>query len=288
TRVTPPSAAWAGLSLGGRTHVMGIVNVTPDSFSGDGLSAADAAADQAARMWADGAAVIDVGGESTRPGATPVDAAAELARVVPAIRAIRARLPDAPISIDSMKASVAAAALDAGATIVNDVTGFAFDDRMSSLCAERRTPVVLMHNAARADALDGESYAASDDGPGFLDRLTAALTQLRARAIAAGVTQERILLDPGIGFGKSPGQNLAIVKHVGALRAALGAPILIGASRKSFIGRIIGGAPDERSAGDAAISALAAAGGADLLRVHDAPLARAAAAIGRAVAGAEA
>ncbi|MBC7237728.1 MAG: dihydropteroate synthase [Chloroflexi bacterium] len=265
---------------GERTYVMGIINVTPDSFSGDGLLAGaitmeetvERAVRQALDFVRDGADLIDVGGESTRPGGAPVDAETELKRVVPVIERLRAET-EVPISIDTYKAEVAAAALDAGADIVNDVWGLRMDPELAPLVAERGVPVVIMHNRSRPrDAAQEERLGGRYVGIHYEDLLADICRELReqvAAAIAAGIAPERILIDPGIGFGKTVEQNLALLNHSGQLRA-LGLPILLGPSRKSFIGYTLNLPQDQRLEGTAAAVALGIArGGADMVRVHD-------------------
>ncbi len=261
TRIGPRLFEW-----GSRTYVMGIVNVTPDSFSGDGLlvggrgrgaTPVEAAVVQARGMVADGADILDVGGESTRPGHAAVAESDEIARAVPVIAAIHAALPDVPISVDTAKPGVAAAALDAGAALLNDIWGVAPDDSMARLAAARGVPIVLMHNRAAAHYAD------------FLAELVADLGAAMDRAIAAGIPPANLIVDPGFGFGKTPEQNLVALRELTRLRA-LGRPVLLGTSRKSTIGRILGGAPpDERLEGTLATTALAIAFGADIVRVHD-------------------
>jgi dihydropteroate synthase len=261
-RIGPRTFAW-----GTRTFVMGIVNVTPDSFSGDGLLAPagapdpmtdpiDAAVRQGRAMAAEGADLLDVGGESTRPGHAEVAARDEADRVVPVIRAHRAALPEMPIRVDTTKVSVAAGALDAGADLINDVWGVSTDDALVRLAAERSVPIVLMHNRAE---------------PRYVDLVREVVVDLRAavdRARAAGVAEEAILVDPGIGFGKTAGHNLTLLRELGALRG-LGRPILLGTSRKSTLGRVLDLPPDERLEATLATTALGIAAGADLVRVHD-------------------
>ena len=264
--------------LGGRrrTRVMGILNVTPDSFSGDGLAVGgDVAArvlKQAEAFLADGADILDVGGESTRPGADPVSADVETARVVPVIATLIARFPDAVISIDTCKAEVAARALDAGAAMVNDVWALKADAGMPGLVAARGVPVILMHNRSRRDAVAndpriGGQYAGAEYGH-LLQDVAAELKTLADDAVSAGIDRDQIVLDPGIGFGKSVTQNMALINHLDAL-SSLGFPLLIGPSRKSFIGQVLGVGPDEREEGTAAALAIGIARGADIVRVHD-------------------
>ena len=270
----PPTAAPLQVrstifAWGTRTYVMGILNVTPDSFSGDGLiaaerdagyrgtdSVANAAAVRGRQMVDDGADILDVGGESTRPGHEVVAEDAEIARVVPAIRAIRAALPDAPLSVDTTKVVVAEAALDAGADIVNDVWGVSTDDSLLRLAAERGTPIVLMHNRAEARYQD------------LVPEVVADLRRAIDRAVAAGVAWDAIIVDPGFGFGKTAAHNLVLLRDLDALRV-LGRPILLGASRKSTLGKVLDLPPDERLEATLATTALAIAGGADVVRVHD-------------------
>jgi dihydropteroate synthase len=263
TRIGPATFAW-----GSRTFMMGIVNVTPDSFSGDGLlgpgafgaSGASAAAANAvalARTMADeGADLLDIGGESTRPGHTAVDADEESRRVVPAVAAIRAALPSMPISIDTTKPLVAAAALDAGADLVNDIWGVGEDDALVRLAAERRVPIVLMHNRAESRYRDLMAEIADE------------LEQAIERALRIGVAWADIVVDPGFGFGKTAEHNLELLRELGSLRR-LGRPILLGASRKSTLGRVLDLPADERLEATIATTVLGIAGGAEIVRVHD-------------------
>ena len=255
TRIGPAEFAW-----GSRTYVMGILNVTPDSFSGDGLLvAADpvrAAVARARQMVAEGADILDIGGESTRPGHAAVDTPEESARVVPVIAAVRAALPATPISVDTTKAAVAQAALDAGANLINDVWGVGADERLVRLAAARRVPLVIMHNRAAA------SYA---------DLIAEIVADLRAaleRAIALGMDPDDLIVDPGFGFGKTPEHNLAVLRDLGALRV-LGRPILLGTSRKSTLGRVLDLPTDERLEATIATTAIGIMEGADIVRVHD-------------------
>jgi dihydropteroate synthase len=251
---------------GRRTYVMGIVNVTPDSFSGDGLlasaaglggAAVEAAVAQARRMVQEGADIVDVGGESTRPGHDPVAPAEERARVVPVIAAIHAHLPDVPISVDTSKVEVAAEALDAGAALLNDVWATGPDDGMARLAGERRVPLVVMHNRAAAQYED------------FAAELMADLASALDRARSLGVPAENLIVDPGFGFGKTPRHNLEAMRHLAELRA-LGHPVLLGTSRKSTLGRVLDGAAvEDRLEATLATTALAVAGGVDIVRVHD-------------------
>jgi len=255
---------------------MGILNVTPDSFSGDGLLAraadvVDAAVAQGLRFVKEGADLLDVGGESTRPGSSPVSAEEELRRVVPVIRALR-QYTDVPISIDTYKASVAAAALEAGADIVNDVWGLRMDPEMASLVARRGVPVVLMHNRSRPkDAVQEERLGGHYVGVHYDDLMEDVKRELLesvALACASGIPEAHIILDPGIGFGKTVEQNLELLDRLGEI-VALGYPVLLGPSRKSFIGYTLNLPPDQRVEGTAAAVAIGIDRGADIVRVHD-------------------
>jgi dihydropteroate synthase len=244
--------------------VMGIVNVTPDSFSDGGLyTNAAAAIDHALELEADGAGILDIGGESTRPGAEPVSPEEEMRRVVPVIEGLHERGVRAQISVDTSKASVAAAALDAGATLVNDVTALRGDPLMAELVAERGADCCLMH-------MLGEPRTMQDD-PRYDDVVSdvkAFLEQRMAFAVGEGVPEARILLDPGIGFGKTAEHNLELLARVDEL-VALGRPVVIGTSRKSFLGRITGRTVDDRVAGTIVTNVLAYERGARVFRVHD-------------------
>jgi dihydropteroate synthase len=242
---------------------MGILNVTPDSFSGDGLladeplgSPSGAAVTRAQAMVDAGADIIDVGGESTRPGHTTVEVAEEIDRVVPVVAAIRAALPGTPISIDTTKVQVAAAALDAGADMLNDVWGVGADDAMARLAAERRVPIVLMHNRAEARYVN------------LVAEVLADLQRAIERALAVGVAWDAIIVDPGFGFGKTAEHNLALLRELPSL-AVLGRPILLGTSRKSTLGRVLDLPADQRLEATLATTALGIAAGVDIVRVHD-------------------
>jgi dihydropteroate synthase len=246
---------------GERTYVMGIINVTPDSFSGDGLlargdEAVAIALDQARAMIADGADIIDVGGESTRPGHADVTQDEELRRVVPTVRALRDALAPIPISVDTTKPNVAEAALDAGASLINDVWGIAADDAMLRVAAQRHVPIVLMHNRAQA------SYT------NLMAEVIADLERAIGRAVDAGVAWESVIVDPGFGFGKTPDHNLVLLRDLAALRI-LRRPILLGTSRKSTLGRVLDLPPEERLEATIATTALGIAAGVDMVRVHD-------------------
>jgi dihydropteroate synthase len=245
-----------------KPKLMGVVNVTPDSFSDGGLYLdPDAAVAHGEELAAAGAAILDVGGESTRPGAEAVGVEEELRRVVPVVQGLAEG--EAEISVDTSKAAVAAAALDAGAAIVNDVTALRGDGEMAGLCADRGATVVLMHMLGSPRTMQ-ENPVYED----VVDEVKAFLAERVEVAVAAGVEEERIWLDPGIGFGKTAAHNLELLRRLGELRE-LGRPLVIGTSRKSFIGRVDGSDAGERLGGTIASSVLAAAEGAEVLRVHD-------------------
>jgi len=246
------------LDFRSRTLVMGILNVTPDSFAGDALSGdVDAVTERAREFVAVGADLLDIGGESTRPNAQPVEVAEELARVLPAVRAVCATV-DVPVSIDSRKAQVAAAAIADGAVIVNDIWGLRGDPEMVDvLAAHPQVALVAMHNQRSTDYGD------------LMEDICAGLRESLLIAQAHGIEAERIIVDPGFGFGKTPAQNLELMRRLRELRG-LGRPILIGPSRKSTIGAILDGLPpEERVEGTLALLALAVDAGASMVRVHD-------------------
>lgn len=276
-RLTAPRPAIAGCDMGGVT-LMGILNVTPDSFSDGGRYLdPDAAVEQARRMAAAGAGIIDVGGESTRPGADTVPVEEEIRRVAGPISAIAAEL-ELPVSIDTRKAPVAEAALNAGASLVNDVAGFTYDAALAPLCAARGVPVCVMH--AQGDPQTMQIAPRYDDVRldvyDFLsDRVEALVT--------AGIARDRILVDPGIGFGKTLDHNLALLRDI-ALFHGLGCPILLGASRKKFIGTISdAGTADTRMAGSVSVALHGASQGVQVIRVHDVTETRQALALWRAI-----
>ncbi len=269
-QAAPP--AW-----GQRTYVMGIINVTPDSFSGDGLARAGAEAAVAAaiaqgeRFWAEGADILDVGGESTRPGSSPVDAEMEMQRVLPVIEGLAARVP-LPISVDTSKAVVAAAALQAGAGVVNDVWGLRLDPDLAAVAAQAHAPVILMHNRSHPKDASQESRLGGRYVGVQYDDLLRDIQQELAFSVAlarqAGITDAQIILDPGIGFGKTREQNLTLLNRTDAIKA-LGFPVLVGPSRKSFIGYTLNLPPEQRLEGTAAAVAVSIVRGADIVRVHD-------------------
>jgi dihydropteroate synthase len=260
---------------GKRTYIMGIINCTPDSFSGDGLlttqDVIEAAVAQAHRFVAEGADILDIGGESTRPGSQPVGAEEELARVVPVIERIAGEL-DTVISIDTYKASVGRGALDAGAHLLNDVWAGRMDEAMLPLAAERNVPIILMHNRSRPkDVAQEEILGGRYVGVQYDDLIGDIRAELQERveaAKAAGVPSHHIILDPGVGFGKTVPQNLELLHRLDEIRA-LGYPLLLGASRKSFIGYTLDLPPDQRVEGTAATTAIGIDRGADIVRVHD-------------------
>lgn len=246
-----------------RPCLMGILNVTPDSFSdGNSFFSREKAVDRALEMEAEGADIIDVGGESTRPNAEPVDEQEELRRVIPVIETLAGRLK-IPISIDTYKASVARAALAAGAEIVNDISGLSFDSRMAEVVAAAGSGLVVMHT--RGNPREMQADTAYDD---IIAEITASLCGSLVLASSAGIAADRIVIDPGIGFGKSVAGNLEIVRRLAEF-AELGRPVLVGPSRKSFIGKVLGREPDDRLYGTAAVVAVALVNGASIFRVHD-------------------
>ncbi len=262
-RITRKRPAISGLSFG-TPRVMGILNVTPDSFSDGGAHFdPDDAVHAATQMVEAGADILDIGGESTRPGADVVDTAEEIRRTAPVIEALSATI-DAPLSIDTRKAPVALAALDAGASIVNDVSGFTYDANLASLCAERRVPVCVMH--AQGDPATMQKNPQYED---VVQDVYAFLAKRVDALIAKGLSRDRIIVDPGIGFGKTVDHNLTLLRDI-AVFHGLGCPILLGASRKRFIG-VIGDAPNaaDRTPGSIAVGLAALAQGVQVLRVHD-------------------
>lgn len=238
------------------THVMGILNVTPDSFSDGGrFVTMDKVIARAQEMVQEGAAIIDVGGESTRPGYTMISAEEEISRVVPAIEAIKERL-DIPVSIDTYKSTVAEAAICAGADMVNDIWGLQYDAKMAKTIKQYDVSVAITHNKKKADYTDFTKD--------FIDEMTA----LCKRAEAAGIAKDKIVIDPGIGFAKSTEQNLLVVKNLDEF-AKIGFPVLLGASRKSFIGNTLSLPVNERLEGTLATTAVGVEKGVRFVRVHD-------------------
>ena len=261
--------------------LLGILNLTPDSFSDGGrYSTPDLAVARAEELVAQGAAILDVGGESTRPGAMPVSEAEEVARVAPVIAAIVQRLPRTVLSVDTVKAGVARAALDAGAAIVNDVSGCRIDAAMAALCAERKAGVILMHS--RGEVTEMASLARAQYPGGVLPEVVAELGEAIGRARRAGVEADRIVVDPGLGFGKTPEQNVELLRGLSALRV-LGRPVLIGPSRKRFLGALTGRPLGEREPATAAVCVAGWEAGARLFRVHEPGLTRDALAVALAM-----
>jgi dihydropteroate synthase len=278
-------AAWTtAIFLPERVTIVGVVNATPDSFSDGGRIVSgearvdlDAAVDAAAALLAGGAHILDVGGESTRPGSHAVSIELEVARVVPVIEAIAKRF-DAKLSVDTRKSAVAIAALEAGARAVNDVSGLRFDPELARIVARSGAALFLGHLRGTPETMQ--------QAPRFADVVSEVadeLAQSVAAALAAGIPEERLAVDPGLGFGKDLGENLALLASLEQLRARLGLPILVGPSRKSFLGRITGDPVKARDVATAAACAVAAFLGADALRVHDAASATRAVAVGRAL-----
>lgn len=261
------------LTFGTRTYVMGILNLTPDSFSGDGLlnkdNALENAMAKADHFVNNGADILDIGGESTRPGAYAISEEEELARVIPVIKALR-ELYNIPISVDTTKAAIADAAIAAGANLINDVTGLMADAKMAEVAVRYGVPVVLTHNR-RMPSIQPSNQAInywSSNLTEIVSTVAYDLEKLAIHAISRGLTRQQIIMDPGIGFGKNTEQNLALLKYLDKIKN-LGYPVLVGASRKSFIGNITNVSVDQRLPGSVAASVIAAFKGADILRVHD-------------------
>lgn len=258
------------LHWGRRTYVMAILNLSPDSFSGDGLGTDLAAlVRRTEEAVAAGCDLLDIGAESTRPGSRPVPAERELELLLPALDQVRG-ITDLPVSVDTYKSLVAAQALDRGADLINDISALQADPDMAALAAERGCPVILMHRVRTPvrEAALGRHFTGIDYG----DVVTAVTNDLKKRvdfAIRAGIGRDRIIVDPGIGFGKDPAQNLELLNRMDSIREALSLPVLVGASRKSVISHAAGISGGDRSAGTVAAHALAIARGADLVRVHD-------------------
>lgn len=240
---------------GRRTYVMGIVNVSPESFSGDGLATVEAAVDQARHFEAEGADIIDVGGQSTRPGFDELSVEEELQRVLPALSAVIDAV-DLPVSIDAYRAPVVAEALNAGAHMVNDIWGFRHDPQVAALAARHDVPAIVMHNQRGREAVD------------VIAGLKAGFAESIRIAGEAGLMRDRLILDPGFGFGWPVEQNLEMLDRVGELRE-FGLPLLVGTSRKSTIGAVLGLPEDQRAWGTAATVAISIDRGADIVRVHD-------------------
>lgn len=257
------------LTLGERTLVMGVLNITPDSFSDGGeYLDEEAAVARALQLERDGADILDIGGESTRPGAAVIHTEEELRRILPVIKILRGKL-HIPMSIDTRKADVAKAALDAGAEILNDVSGLRADPRLAEIARRARAPLILMHMRGTPQTMQLGPFARD-----VIRDVKAGLRDALARAKRAGLSKTRVLLDPGIGFGKRPEQNFEILAHLSEF-ASLGCPIVIGTSRKAFLGRALAGtdgppAPtEERLLGTATTVTASILGGAHIVRVHD-------------------
>jgi dihydropteroate synthase len=272
------------LNWGSRTYVMGILNVTPDSFSGDGLlfpspagrgargEGIEAALQQAKEFLANGADILDVGGESTRPGSETVSADEEMERVIPVIESIAKEFPEALISIDTYKAQVAEEAFKAGAHILNDVWGLRADPSLAPVAAQYNVPVILMHNRSNPASVEvraqlGNAYIGSEY-QNLIDEVKQELLVSVELAKKAGIEESHIILDPGIGFGKTREHNLELINRLDKIRD-LGYPVLLGPSRKSFIGFTLDLPADQRVEGTAATTAIGIARGADIIRVHD-------------------
>lgn len=252
------------LNLTARTHIMGVVNTTPDSFSDGGLFFdGDVAVAHALRLVEEGADIIDIGGESTRPGSDPVSPDEELRRTIPVIRAV-SRAVSVPVSIDTCKADVARQALDAGASMVNDISGLRFDPEMADVVARAGVPVIVMHIRGKPKVMQvNPTYGA------LIPEVTAYLRESIAIAAKAGTPPGMVMIDPGIGFGKTFDHNLQIIRDLGEF-LKLGHPVVIGVSRKAFLGKILGDAPpSERLEGTAAAVAISIFNGAHIVRVHD-------------------
>ncbi|MBN1452955.1 MAG: dihydropteroate synthase [Anaerolineales bacterium] len=270
---------------GARTYVMGILNITPDSFSGDGLLPSPSgrgargegigvreALNQARSFLASGADILDVGGESTRPGSEPLSSKAEMERVIPVVRALSKEFPDALISIDTYKAAVAEEALKAGAHIINDVWALRADPALAGIAAKHNVPVILMHNRSNPASVEvreqlGNAYIGAEYD-NLIEDVKRELMDSVKLARQAGVPDDRIILDPGIGFGKTVDHNLELIRRLDEIRA-LGYPVLLGPSRKSFIGFTLDLPADQRVEGTAAAVSVGITRGADILRVHD-------------------
>lgn len=253
---------------GERTYVMGIINLSPDSFSGDGVTELETAVEQARRFVSQGADILDIGGESTRPGFSEVSVEEEIKRVVPVIEQLAAEVT-VPLSIDTSKSEVARRALEAGATIINDQWGLKRDQGLAQLAAGKNAPIILMSNQRDKGSYDPNIKRDTASYDDVIGEVTSSLRQSVKLALSLGVARENIILDPGIGFGKTWQQELELIRRLKELKQ-LGQPILVGPSRKSFIGLTLGGLPaGERVEGTAAVVALSIAGGADIVRVHD-------------------
>ncbi|MFH0767969.1 MAG: dihydropteroate synthase [Chloroflexota bacterium] len=252
---------------GERTYIMGIINLSPDSFSGDGIADPEAAIDQAQRLVTEGADILDVGGESTKPGSSPIPLEEEMRRVIPVIEKLAPKV-SVPISIDTYKSEVARRALDAGATILNDQWGLKKDRRLAELAAEWGVPLILMSNQRDEGGYDARAQRDTSYYEDVMTEVVSSQRKSMEMALKIGVPPENIILDPGIGFGKTWQQDAEIVRRLSELKV-LGKPILIGPSRKSLIKMVLNLPANERVEGTAAVVAIGIANGADIVRVHD-------------------
>jgi len=252
---------------GERTYVMGIVNMSPDSFSGDGVTNVEAAGAQAHRFVSEGADILDIGGESTRPGSSPIPVEEEIRRIVPVIERVASELA-VPISIDTYKSEVARRALEAGATMLNDQWGLKKDGQLAELAAERGVPIILMSNQRDKGGYDAGAQRDSGHYEDVMAEVISSLRKSMETAAKTGVLPENVILDPGIGFGKTWQQDVEIIRRLRELKV-LGRPIMIGPSRKSLIKMVLNVPPNERVEGTAAVVAIGIANGADIVRVHD-------------------
>jgi len=246
---------------GKRTYIMGIINLSPDSFAGDGLGGVEPAVDRAKRMAAEGADVIDVGGESTRPGSAPISVDEELSRVIPVLERLTKEI-SVPLSVDTYKLKVVREALDAGVNMINDIWGLKKEPKLAELAAQREAAIILMSNQRDISPDHDVTF------PDIMSVLISDLQRAIQQALVSGVSRENIIIDPGIGFGKTQEQNLEVVRRLEELEV-LGRPVLIGTSRKSVIGRVLDLPSDQRLEGTAATVAIGIAKGADIVRVHD-------------------
>ena len=264
------------LEWGKRTYIMGVLNLTPDSFSGDGIlqdrNPVQYALEKAKRFLEEGADILDIGAESSRPGSKPISAAVELERLLPILKALRKENVGGIISIDTYKAEVARQCLENGADWINDIWGLKKDANLANVISQYDVPVILMHNLSKTNAVEtnkrlGASYQGADYS-NFMEEIKNDLLESVSLALRAGISKENIILDPGIGFGKTVEQNLVLINRLDEIKA-LGYPILIGPSRKSFLGRILDLPVEERLEGTAASIAVGITRGADIVRVHD-------------------
>jgi dihydropteroate synthase len=252
------------IHIGKRTLIMGILNVTPDSFSDGGrFNAPEGAVEEGVRMAEEGADIIDIGGESTRPGSDPIPMEEELRRVIPVIRGLAGKI-NIPLSIDTMKAGVASEALSAGAEIINDVSAMNYDDHMANVIADAGAAVILMHMRGSPKVMQTVDLTYRS----LRGEIIAFLKNRIERAVEKGIDLEQIMVDPGLGFGKTQTDNLRLIKYLNEFKV-LARPIVIGASRKTFIGKITGGTPLERGEGTAAVITAAIMNGCSVIRVHD-------------------